>query len=94
MKRILVDGFNDIVDIIWGEEGPTMIVKSNVEKICRDMSKQSEIIVILWIEIVEKDRDKQYFIEPMMPEEYNGFFLVIHYTLKKQKKHIYGTTTN
>jgi len=83
MKKILVDGFSDIVDIIWGEEDLMMNVRLNVEELCRDMSKQSGIIVIHWIGNVEKGRDKRFFIEPMMRGKYNGFFLAIYYTLKK-----------
>ena len=45
-KKIQEDGFNDTADIIWGGGDQMMNAKSSVEKIYKDTSKQSEIIVI------------------------------------------------
>jgi len=67
---IRVDGSNDIVDIIWEGGDQTMNVRSNAGERSKDIFLLSKIIAILWIESVEKDRDKQSFIEPMMQGNY------------------------
>lgn len=74
IQKIREVDFNDIVDIIWEGGDQMMIVKSNVEKLWRDIQRQSEIIVIHWIGSVEKDKDKQSCIELMMQERYKKNF--------------------
>lgn len=68
IQKILVDDFSDIVDIIWGGDVQMMNVRLNVGGQSKGILSQSEKIVILWIESVEKNRDKHYSIEHMMQE--------------------------
>jgi hypothetical protein len=71
IQKIHADDFNDIVDIIWGGGDQMMNVRSNVEERSKGIFLRSKIIVIPWIERVEKNKDKQCSIEPMTRELYN-----------------------
>gem|GEM_PF-3707999 len=71
-------GFNDIADIIWGGEDRMMNVRSNVEERSRDIFPLSKIIAILSIGSVEKDRDKLYYIEHMIVENYNIILFFVY----------------
>jgi hypothetical protein len=61
--------FSDIVDIIWAEEGRMIPVRSRDGELSKDIELRSRKTVILWIETVEKGRDRHYCIEPMMQEK-------------------------
>ena len=69
---IPADGFNDTADIIWGGEDLTMNVRSNAEKRSKDILLRSKKIAILLIENVEKDKDRQSYIELMIVENCNN----------------------
>ncbi len=78
---ILVDDFNGIVDTLWEGDILMIYVRSNVEERSKDTLLKSKNIAILWIENVEKDKDKHYFIEPMIVEIYKkilAYTPVIH----------------